>query len=615
MPCALRLVRPFSRGIGWCRVSAAATMAVACSVHGEAAQGQWLGSVAASISPDGGTLYLACERSHQVITINLATKAVAASVRLPGSPSGLVAAAEPSRLIVTCAGAANRILSLQSETGRVLDSWPAASGVCSPVLSQDGRALYVCNRYDNSVWRIRPDSGRVVARAQVPREPVCASLSGDGTCLAVAHLLPTGPADRPVVRAAVTLLDARNLELVRSVWLPNGSTSVRGVAFHPDRGVCAVVHNIAHFQGAATQVEHGWMNVSALTLIWLDGTQRAMTVVLDEARRGAANPSAVAWARDGLQLCIAHAGTHELSLIDFPGLERSLAGVPDGQVVGDFDALRGIRHRVALGGNGPRALVLAQHTAYAAEFFSDSVSAVDLEARSLARVMSLAPAAANDQPREGERLFYDATICHQSWQSCASCHPDGRVDGLNWDLLNDGPGNPKNTKSLVFCCQTPPTMSSGVRETAEQAARSGLRHILFAKRPESEAIAISAYLRSLQPLPSPQLKSGALTAAARRGKALFDSARTRCSTCHPPGLFTDLQSYDVATRAPSDKAGDKFDTPTLRELWRTAPYLHDGSAATVRDVLTTRNPGDRHGSTSGLTHRQIEDLCAYLLSL
>jgi cytochrome c peroxidase len=47
-----------------------------------------------------------------------------------------------------------------------------------------------------------------------------------------------------------------------------------------------------------------------------------------------------------------------------------------------------------------------------------------------------------------ERLFHDATIGHQSWQSCASCHPDGRAGGLNWDLLNDGIGNPKNTKSV-----------------------------------------------------------------------------------------------------------------------------------------------------------------------
>jgi hypothetical protein len=54
-----------------------------------------------------------------------------------------------------------------------------------------------------------------------------------------------------------------------------------------------------------------------------------------------------------------------------------------------------------------------------------------------------------------------------------SCHPDGRSDRLNWDLLNDGVGNPKNTNSMLLAHQTPPAMSEGVRLTAEAAVRSG----------------------------------------------------------------------------------------------------------------------------------------------
>lgn len=88
-----------------------------------------------------------------------------------------------------------------------------------------------------------------------------------------------------------------------------------------------------------------------------------------------------------------------------------------------------------------------------------------------------------------------------------------------------------------------------------------------------------------------------------------------CATCHPPGLFTDLKPYDAGTRGLSDKPADQFDTPTLVECWRTAPYLHDGSAATLREVLTTRNPEDRHGKTSHLTPPQLDDLVEYILSL
>ena len=59
----------------------------------------------------------------------------------------------------------------------------------------------------------------------------------------------------------------------------------------------------------------------------------------------------------------------------------------------------------------------------------------------------------------------------------------------------------------------------------------------------------------------------------------------------------------------------EFDTPTLVECWRTAPYLHDGSALTVHEVLTGRNQDDRHGNTSHLSREEIEDLTAYVLSL
>jgi cytochrome c peroxidase len=213
-------------------------------------------------------------------------------------------------------------------------------------------------------------------------------------------------------------------------------------------------------------------------------------------------------------------------------------------------------------------------------------------------------------------LFNDATICFQGWQSCASCHSsDARVDALNWDLLNDGIGNPKNNKTLLLSHRTPPAMGTGVRDTAEAAVRAGIRHILFTVQPEDVPAAMDEYLKSLQPIPSPLLVKGKLSPAATRGKKLFQSDALGCADCHPAGLFTDLTSHDVGTRGQYDKPTDKFDTPTLVEVWRTAPYLHDGSAVTVRDVITSGNKEDRHGKTSNLTPEQIDDLAAYVLSL
>jgi hypothetical protein len=58
-----------------------------------------------------------------------------------------------------------------------------------------------------------------------------------------------------------------------------------------------------------------------------------------------------------------------------------------------------------------------------------------------------------------------------------------------------------------------------------------------------------------------------------------------------------------------------IDTPTLLGVWETAPYLHDGSAPTLRDVLTTANPRDEHGFVSSLASEEVDQLVAYLQQL
>jgi len=209
-------------------------------------------------------------------------------------------------------------------------------------------------------------------------------------------------------------------------------------------------------------------------------------------------------------------------------------------------------------------------------------------------------------------LFNDATICYQHWQSCATCHPEGRADALNWDLLNDGAGTPKNTRSMLLAHRTPPSMSLGVRATAEVAVRAGVEHILFTQLPEGDAAAIDVYLKSLRPLPSPRLEGGRLSEAALRGKRLFESRQVGCSRCHPAPLYTDGRMHDVG--APTVDGIRRLDTPTLIEVWRTAPYLHDGRYATVERLLIEGRHGSR-GDRLPLDRREIGDLVEFVLSL
>ena len=532
---------------------------------------------------------------------------------MPAPPTGLALAPDGARLYVTCAAPSSKVAVVDLKSWRTQTSISAGHTAVAPVLT--GTLLYVCNRFDNDVSVIDTAAGREVARVKAVREPVAADITPDGRYLFVANALPAGRSDAADVAAEISVIDTAARRPVNGIRLPNGSTGLRGIRVSPDGKFACVTHLLARYQLPTTQVERGWMETNAVTIIDTAARKPLGTVLLDEIDRGAANPWAVEWSADGRLLAVTHAGTHELSLIDFPKLLEKLAktGAP---AFNDLAFLIGLRKRIPLAANGPRALAVMGGRAWVAGYFSDTLEAVDISipgaAAAPAVSLSHAPPTAL---RKGEMLFNDGALCFQGWQSCASCHgPDARVDGLNWDLLNDGIGNPKNVRSLLLAHRTPPAMTQGIREDAETAVRAGIQHILFGQRPEDDARAIDAWLRSLSPVPSPFLSAGKPSAAAQRGRKLFFDRQTGCAVCHPPALFTDLRRYDVGTRSHLDTVAE-FDTPTLVEVWRTAPYLHDGSAVTLREVLTSANRDDRHGKTSGLSRAEIDDLVAYLLSL
>jgi hypothetical protein len=230
----------------------------------------------------------------------------------------------------------------------------------------------------------------------------------------------------------------------------------------------------------------------------------------------------------------------------------------------------------------------------------------------------------------GKRLFWssdDPRLAQSQWIACASCHFDGEHDGRTWRF---GFAGPRNTTSLNGMVQTYPlrwsaewdeSADSEIAITSEQFG-SGLlggaaHHPLGAPNGErsSELDALGAYLDGLQ-MPTNRLANGLDPEAVARGVMVFADPVTGCAGCHPPPYFTDFAVHDVGTAdGPDERLGPAIDTPTLRDLARSAPYLHHGAAATVRDVLTSTNPSDLHGVTSHLSAGELSDLETFLLSL
>lgn len=525
------------------------------------------------------------------------------SVSLSDEPTGV--ATGKDYYYVTTFGQTGNLQIVSSATGRVEATVPTGSGATAPLLSPDGRYVYVCNRFSGTVSEVDVKSRKVNRTVRVLREPVRALFSADGRYLFVANFLPDGRADVETVTARISVVDARSFRVVRNISLANGSNALRGICLTPDGRYLLVVHNLGRFTVPTSQLQQGWMNTSAFSLIDVASQSYLGTVVVDEPERGAAGVWDIAC--DDNHLYVNHSGTHEVSVIDYPALIRRFEQYEDKTRL-DFDLnfLYGIRKRIPLRGNGPRNFVLKDGKLYIPTYFSDILNVLDTRTLTL-ECAELNPSRHETDENKGERYFNDASRCFQNWQSCNGCHPgDGRTDGMNWDLMNDGVGNPKNCKSLLFSHVTPPNMISGIRQDAEHAVRAGFRFIQFFNIAEDEAVCVDAYLKSLRPVPSPYLVDGKLSPLAEEGKKVFE--KEKCDECHSGPYYTNLKTYRIGTDIEFEKG---WDTPTLCEVWRTAPYLFDGRAKTMEEVFEVY----KHGVHSKLSKKEIKALTEYVNSL
>jgi len=599
---------------------------------------EYLSPTALVADSQGETIYIAEATANQIAVFDTKTAKVKATISLPAEPTGLALTGDGATLYVTCGGQKGCVCVIDTRNAKLLRTLPAGHTPIAPVLSQDGRFLYICNRFDNDILVINTEDDKQLAKIPALREPVAAGITPDGRWLYVGNMLPYGSASTDSVACNISVINTRKMAFEIDIVLPNGSTGLHGITVSPDGRFVFATHILARYTVPTTQLERGWINTNAVSIIDARRKRLIETVLLDDVDYGAANPWGLACTSDSKYLCVTHAGTHELSVIDIAALidkinsyNKRIGRRPDSFTGGSYNAsgsgslaasnipnelsfLYGIRQRIKLSGKGPIALTIIGDKAYVAEYFTDSIAVMDInsESRFKAKSIALRPKTQMTAVRWGQMLFNNAALCFQGWQSCASCHPSGaRTDALTWDLLNDGLGNPKNTRSLLLAHETPPAMITGIRENAEVAVRAGITHIQFVVRPEEEAAAIDEYLKSLKPVPSPHLVDGRINESAERGRKIFDKAG--CASCHTGPLHTDLKTHNVGTGKDLDK-DRRFDTPTLVEIWRTAPYLYDGRAATIEEMLTTYNPGDKHGVTSDLTEAEIKDLTEFILS-
>ena len=521
------------------------------------------------------------------------------------------------RMWVVCDGYAGKMYEMDADMMEPLSEMKIGNSPSTVRYSPCSKSLWVAQRFGNALLEVNPDNKEIVSSVEIGREPVDMELFASDSLLLVVNNLPEMSALEFPVASQLSVVDVLTGEVVKRIMLPNGSTDAKSVAVSRGGSYAYVTHLLARYQLPTNQVDRGWMYTNALSVIDLQNKELVNTVLLDTPQKGTANPWEVALSSDNRSIIVAAAGVDELAVIDRTELHNRLNDAREGRfkssstgswenIPNDTGFLHGIIDYIPTEGKGPRAVTTVEAKAFAANYFTGEIVEIDIPSREKHTYASRRPALSSTLEGRGNMYFHDATLCFQGWQSCASCHPnDARMDGLNWDLMNDGMGNPKSTKSLLYSHQTPPCMVTGIRKNAETAVRSGIKYILFAAEDEEISKAMDAYLVSLSPEPSPYLVDNKLSDSAQRGKAHFDE---HCASCHSGSYYTDGKLYDVDW-ATGSEIGKKMDVPALTEVWRTAPYLYDGRAATMKDML------EIHGPRQPLTQKELDDLSEYILSL
>jgi YVTN family beta-propeller protein len=532
-------------------------------------------------------------------------------------------------------------------------SWLGATGLAAVTVYRDNQVVLV------------NDSG-VVARLKVAHEPYGIVATKDGSRAYVTHEypgtvseidvsqrkvlreIPAGKMVRGIAlapdekRLYVTefytgILNAIDLDRGKVVdsWKGHSTDNLaRNVVVHPRRPKAYLSHirsRVEHIDGAGSIFPH----LSICDLVQ-PGTGRRRTSIGMDTYNGVyvvTNPWEAALSPDGKRLYTIYAGTDDMNVS---------AVIDD-----DYKEIERYGFPRQLGKN-PRAVRVSPDgkEVYISNTLDFTVTVHAADSMRLLDTIKVCEPPKSPEWVRGKILFSSAKypLSSRRWIACASCHPDCASDGRVWR----NPEGMRKTPAMFGLAHTHPLHWSADRDEVqdfEYTIRSNLmqgggllrgplkRKIGFTPIELEEPLAgrskdldaLAIYSNSFEHTTlSPHIPGpGKLSEKAQRGKALFFANEVGCATCHSGPYYTDsslkkpFKVHDVGTGKddPSEKMGPKYDTPSLLGIYRTAPYLHHGKAATLMDVLTTCNKGDRHGKTSHLKPTQLEELVAFLQSL
>ncbi len=547
--------------------------------------------IALQLGPQENYLYAANRNSGTLTVVDVDTSTVITElqigqrlshlVRLP--QGGLLATDELSHELVLMHGNGAEVTVDQRLK---VPAYPV-----SVALAADGRSGTVASLWSRRLAFLEfTDQGRaeLIEVLDLPFAPRCQLYVNEDQRLIVA--------DSHAGRLAI--IDPVRHKLLHVRELPGHN--IRGLGVSSNGQMLIVAHQMLNELAHTVRNDVHWGLLMSNDLRWLrlDGV---LTREADLYEGAHMHPLGRAGSATGDPAGLAVAGNGSV-IVSLGGVEEVAIGNEE-----DFSL-----QRVSVG-KRPTAIAVTGDAkrAFVANTFSDTISVVDLKERETSGEIALGPAYKLSLAERGEQLFFDASLSHDSWMSCNSCHTDGHTNGLLNDNFSDASfGAPKRVMSLLGRAQTAPFAWNGSAKDLDTQIRNSISQTMQSDHDpkDGEVAAIAAYLETLQPPPSIDEARGQQNPdAIARGRELFTSLK--CSNCHAPPTYTTPKTYQVNL---SDKLGnDRFNPPTLLGVGQRGPYFHDGRAKALADVLRTFG----HQLDHELEDQELADLLAFLRSL
>jgi YVTN family beta-propeller protein len=522
---------------------------------------------------------------------------------------------------------------------------PRASRPFGIVFAPDGSAAYVTLEATGQLLKLDAASGETMEALAVCPSPRGLAVSADSKRVYVARFI--SPADRGEVIevAAPTLKRLRNITLAPDPG-PDTELSGRGVPNYVAAPVITPDGRRAWVPSKKDNTSRGsFRDGRPLTF---ESTVRTIASQIDLVAGAERLGDRIDFNNRDLAVAVAFSRLGDYAFVALQGSDTvDVVDAYTREVVTSIEGVGIAPQGLALDDSGTRLFVRSFLSREVAAFdLSGLVRLGDTDVPRLGAIRTVRNEPLPPQVLRGKRIFYrarDPRMSQDGYLSCASCHLDGDSDGRVWDFTDRGEGL-RNTISLLGhrgMAQGRLHWTANFDEIQDfegdirgsfggdgflsDADFDAHRQPLGSPKAglSADLDALAAYVSSLAaPRPSPfRTLDGALTADGRAGRELF--LRLGCSTCHAGADFTDSATgalHDVGTLKPSSgrRLGAPLtglDTPTLVGLWETAPYLHDGSAPTLADVLTAQNRSGRHADLSGVGDQERAQLIAYLLQI